>query len=60
MCLDSFGAVSIGLQLIPIVGLGTMFTSSVGAALWASDLEKKGSGAPSSAATDKRDARVEL
>jgi len=58
--LTAFGATTLALQLIPIVGLGFLFTSSVGAALYASDLERKGSGQPASAATVKKDARVEL
>lgn len=37
-----FGAVALGLQLIPFVGMVFGFTSTVGAALWASELEKKG------------------
>lgn len=37
----SFGAVALALDLIPIAGLVFNFTSTIGAALWANDLEKK-------------------
>ncbi|KAK4051381.1 hypothetical protein OIV83_002865 [Microbotryomycetes sp. JL201] len=37
----SFGAASIALGLIPVVGIATQFSSTVGAALLAADFEKK-------------------
>ncbi|KIK63956.1 hypothetical protein GYMLUDRAFT_161497 [Collybiopsis luxurians FD-317 M1] len=37
----AFGAVALALNLIPVGGLVFNFTSTVGAALWAGDLEKK-------------------
>jgi len=37
----AFGATALGLSLIPIAGLLFGITSTVGAALWASELEKK-------------------
>lgn len=37
---DSFGAVSLLLGLVPVVGTVFSFTSAAGAAIWASDLEK--------------------
>ncbi|KAF5391237.1 hypothetical protein D9757_003019 [Collybiopsis confluens] len=40
----AFGAVALALNLIPIGGLVLNFTSAVGAALWASDLEMKNRG----------------
>ncbi|KAM0789244.1 hypothetical protein ACM66B_000087 [Microbotryomycetes sp. NB124-2] len=37
----SFGAASIALGLVPVVGIATQFSSTVGAALLAADFEKK-------------------
>ncbi|KAF7338583.1 hypothetical protein MVEN_02084600 [Mycena venus] len=37
----AFGAATLGLNLVPIFGPVFMLTSTVGAALWASELEKK-------------------
>ncbi|KAL1683497.1 hypothetical protein EV122DRAFT_201305 [Schizophyllum commune] len=39
-----FGAAALALNLIPVVGLAFSFTTTVGAALWAADLEKKDGG----------------
>jgi len=36
-----FGATALALNLVPLAGLVFSFTSTVGAALWASELEKK-------------------
>lgn len=36
-----FGAATLGLNLVPIVGPIFTLTSTVGAALWACELEKK-------------------
>jgi hypothetical protein len=41
----SFGIVATLLEMIPFIGLVFAFTNTVGAALWAADLEKSG-GAP--------------
>ncbi|KAI9101329.1 hypothetical protein DFS34DRAFT_613992 [Phlyctochytrium arcticum] len=38
----AFGAAAIALEMIPVVGMIFMFTNTVGAALWAVDLEKQG------------------
>lgn len=43
----SFGVAAILFELIPVFGLFFSFTNTVGAALWASDLEKYGTTAPS-------------
>lgn len=40
---NRFGAAALALNLVPVVGLVFNLTSTVGAALWASDLEKKNS-----------------
>ncbi|GAA6049727.1 hypothetical protein JCM3770_004429 [Rhodotorula araucariae] len=40
----SFGAASLLLGLIPVVGPVTAFTSAAGAALWAADIEKRNAG----------------
>lgn len=56
----SFGATALALQLIPVVGLAFIFTSSCGAALWASDLERKGANKPFNSATVQSESRVEL
>ncbi|KAF5386930.1 hypothetical protein D9615_001715 [Tricholomella constricta] len=37
----AFGATALALNVVPIIGLAFGFTSTVGAALWASQLEKK-------------------
>ncbi|KAJ7684770.1 hypothetical protein DFH06DRAFT_1463020 [Mycena polygramma] len=37
----AFGATTLGLNLVPVLGPVFMLTSTVGAALWACDLEKK-------------------
>lgn len=37
----SFGAAALALNLVPVVGLLFNITSTVGAALWASNLEKR-------------------
>ena len=46
MCTFSFGTVALGLGLIPFIGLFFTLTSTIGAALWVSKLERsQGSGA---------------
>ncbi|KAK6414378.1 hypothetical protein LTR95_017744 [Oleoguttula sp. CCFEE 5521] len=42
----SFGIVAVLLEMIPIAGIFFAYTNTVGAALWAADLEQKGSTAP--------------
>ncbi|KAF2090022.1 hypothetical protein K490DRAFT_62896 [Saccharata proteae CBS 121410] len=43
----SFGVPAVLLELIPVVGLFFSFTNTVGAALWAADMEQHGTTAPS-------------
>jgi hypothetical protein len=43
---SSFGIVATLLEMIPIAGLLFSFTNTVGAALWAADLEQKNTTAP--------------
>ncbi|KAJ3997120.1 hypothetical protein F5050DRAFT_1799232 [Lentinula boryana] len=60
---SSFGAIALALDLVPIAGLVFSFTSTIGAALWASDLEKKNRGEVSSgreADPGKLDTRSEV
>lgn len=40
LTLHSFGVPAILLELVPIAGIFFSFTNTVGAALWAADLEK--------------------
>ena len=40
--LRRYGMVVLGLELIPGIGILFSFTNTVGAALWAADLEKQG------------------
>lgn len=40
MCTLRFGTVALGLNLIPVIGLFFTLTSTIGAALWVSKLEK--------------------
>ncbi|KAF9257810.1 hypothetical protein L218DRAFT_975109 [Marasmius fiardii PR-910] len=54
----AFGAASLALQLIPLVGTAFSITSTVGAALWANDLEK-GNKEPGSVTEDETDVKVE-
>jgi len=42
----SFGVVATLLEMVPVAGLFFAFTNTVGAALWAADLEQKGTTAP--------------
>jgi len=42
----SFGVVATLLEMVPVVGLFFSFTNTVGAALWAADLEQKETTAP--------------
>lgn len=60
-----FGATALALNVVPLVGLVFGFTSTVGAALWASQMEKKDTSAQTGhigqAQTDSGDeVRVEL
>ncbi len=41
-----FGMSAVLLEMIPFAGLIFTFTNTVGAALWAADIEKKSSTAP--------------
>ncbi|KAK7537195.1 uncharacterized protein J3D65DRAFT_624723 [Phyllosticta citribraziliensis] len=41
-----FGVAAVALELVPVVGLFFAFTNAVGAALWAAELEERGSTAP--------------
>ncbi|KAF9070707.1 hypothetical protein BDP27DRAFT_1382711 [Rhodocollybia butyracea] len=50
----AFGATALALDLIPIGGLIFSFTSTIGAALWASNLEKKNRG------TMNEETRIEI
>lgn len=43
---DSFGVTAFVLEMIPFVNLLFVFTNTVGAALWAADLEKNAGTAP--------------
>lgn len=43
----SFGVVTSVLELIPVASILFTFTNTVGAALWAADMEQKGTTAPS-------------
>ena len=43
---DSFGVAAFVLEMIPFVNLLFVFTNTVGAALWAADLEKNATTAP--------------
>jgi len=57
----AFGATALAVQLIPVVGLLFGFTSTVGAALWASQIEKKGKGEPNTTPIpEENEIRVEL
>ncbi|GAA5891668.1 hypothetical protein JCM6882_006161 [Rhodosporidiobolus microsporus] len=57
----SFGASSLLLGLIPLVGPATAFTSAAGAALWAADLEKAaGKGAKGSQEGEVEGRKVEV
>jgi predicted PurR-regulated permease PerM len=42
----SFGVPAVLLELIPVLGIFFAFTNTVGAALWASDMEQNGTTAP--------------
>lgn len=50
----AFGAITLALNLVPIGGLIFGFTSTVGAALWASDLEKHEKGQVGGQVGDKK------
>lgn len=41
-----FGVAAFVLEMIPFVSFALSFTNTVGAALWAADLEKQGTTAP--------------
>ncbi|KAL0947283.1 hypothetical protein HGRIS_013403 [Hohenbuehelia grisea] len=56
----AFGATAVALNMIPFAGLVFGFTSSVGAALWASALEKKERGVSGQAAAQPVDPRSEV
>jgi len=43
---SSFGTLAVLLEMVPIAGILFAFTNNVGAALWAADLETKGTTAP--------------
>jgi len=44
--LNSFGVPATLLEMVPVVGIFFAFTNTVGAALWAADLEQRGTTAP--------------
>lgn len=44
--MSSFGIPAVLLELIPFVGIVFAFTNTVGAALWASDMEQQRATAP--------------
>jgi hypothetical protein len=44
--MGSFGVPAVLLELVPILGIFFSFTNTVGAALWAADMEKQDSTAP--------------
>jgi hypothetical protein len=50
--INRFGTVAMALNLIPIASVFFTLTTSVGAALWASDIENKSSGTQPAAETD--------
>lgn len=50
-----FGLVATGLELIPFASMIFSFTNTVGAALWAADIEKKDSSMTDSTAPTLRD-----
>lgn len=54
----AFGMTALLLNLVPLVGLLFGFTSTVGAALWASDLEKAKRGGAEG--TDGKEVEVEV
>lgn len=54
----SFGITALLLNLVPVAGLAFGFTSTVGAALWASDLEKAKRGGAEN--TDGKEVEVEV
>ncbi|KAK4703917.1 hypothetical protein P7C70_g2293, partial [Phenoliferia sp. Uapishka_3] len=56
----SFGAVALLLGLVPIVGTVFSFTSAAGAAIWASDLEKKERGGIPAAAAGAHETETEV
>lgn len=41
-CIDRFGVIATALQLIPVVSMVLGCTTTVGAALWAAELERLG------------------
>jgi len=43
---NSFGVPATLLEMLPVVGIFFAFTNTVGAALWAADLEQRGTTAP--------------
>jgi hypothetical protein len=43
---SSFGVPAVLLELVPIAGIFFAFTNTVGAALWAADMEQKETTAP--------------
>ena len=51
----SFGTVAVLLELVPVAGILFAFTNTVGAALWAADIEKGST--PSAEIDEKIDAR---
>ena len=46
LTMHSFGVPAVLLELVPIAGIFFTFTNTVGAALWAADLEQRQSTAP--------------
>jgi hypothetical protein len=50
----SFGVVATALEMIPFANLILVFTNTVGAALWAADMERQGTTAPNLRAQAKK------
>lgn len=64
LIIPSFGVPAVLLELVPIAGIFFSFTNTVGAALWAADMEKNQQSGGSSTAPNLRNqadrARMEL
>lgn len=56
---DSFGVPAVLLELVPVLGIFFAFTNTVGAALWAADMEQKNQSGEDTTAPNLR-AQTEL
>jgi hypothetical protein len=56
-CLSRLGAATLALNLIPLIGLVLSFTNTVGAAMWAAELEAKQNILSNTPATDGKTTR---